>query len=82
MLRGKEFSPLKNGDSVGELCTTATRNDTYTYHKKLIKKADGISTLLTYAGENLEKLVKGKTPTSPVYFKSDREVVIVFNGHA
>lgn len=89
VLRDEEFSPLKNEDSIGVLCATTARNDVYAFHRKLIENAGGIvqgdvceiSPLLTYAGENLERLVSGKTLTSPVYLKSDQEAVSGTNGH-
>lgn len=86
VLREEEFSPLKNADCAGKECPSTARNDVYRLHKKFIESAGGIvhgeeceiSPLLSYFGEGLEYLVKGKSFTSPVYLKSSLDP---FNGH-
>lgn len=84
--RDEEFSALKNADSAGKDCPSTARNDLYRLHKKYIEAAGGIvhgneceiSPFLSYAGENLEQLVKGKSFTSPVYLRSNMDSM---NGH-
>lgn len=84
--RDEEFSALKNADSAGKDCPSTARNDLYRLHKKYIEAAGGIvhgneceiSPFLSYAGENLEQLVKGKSLTSPVYLRSNMDSM---NGH-
>lgn len=84
--RSEEFSPLKNMDSVGKECPTTARNDVFKLHKKFIEDAGGIvhgdeceiSPLLSYFGEGLTHICKGKSFTSPVYLKSSLDPL---NGH-
>lgn len=84
--RSEEFSPLKNVDSVGKECPTTARNDVFKLHKKFIEDAGGIvhgdeceiSPLLSYFGEGLTHICKGKSFTSPVYLKSSLDPL---NGH-
>ncbi|CAD7084015.1 unnamed protein product [Hermetia illucens] len=84
--RDEEFSALKNNDSVGKDCPLTSRRDLFRLHKKYIENAGGIvhgdvceiSPFLTYAGENLESLVRGKSFTSPVYLRSNQDPM---NGH-
>jgi len=77
--RYEEFSPLKNSMDFPtdnpETCRTHLSN----LHKKWLENAGGIilnkdskelleiSPLVSYAGEGLEKLVKGKEFTLPYY---------------
>lgn len=88
--REEEFSPLKNADSAGKECASTARNDIYQYHKKLVEAAGGcidgdvceISPLLSYCGEDIEKLVSGQTFTAPVHLKCNEEIQhLVTNGH-
>jgi len=80
-LRSEEFSPLKNSMAHPmdnpEMCRTHLSN----LHKKWLKDAGGIilnenskelfeiSPLISYAGEGLEKLVKGKQFTLPYHLQ-------------
>lgn len=78
--RDEEFSALKNADNVGQDCPSEARKSVFKLHKKWIEKAGGtvegeiceISPLVSYSGENLEELVKGKTFTSPVHLQPNR----------
>lgn len=74
--RDEEFSPLKNADSAGKECASSARNDVYRLHRRFIEAAGGvvvgdgeceIAPLLSYAGEGLENLVRGKTLHTPVH---------------
>lgn len=79
--RHTEFSALKNADEAGKDCPSTSRQDIFKLHKQYIEKAGGtvigdkveISTLLSYAGEGLEDIVRGKTFTSPTYLISNKE---------
>lgn len=87
--REEEFSPIKNADETGRECATTARNDIYRYHAKLIEAAGGkvtgdiceISPLLSYGGEGIIDLVKGKELSSPVYLQCDEEKQKTSNGH-
>lgn len=78
--RDEEFSALKNSDADGRDCPSTSRADLYRLHKKYIENAGGlvhgdeceISPLLSYDGENLESLVKGKSFTSPVLLDANQ----------
>lgn len=84
--RDEEFSALKNANSAGKDCAITAKADLQRLHKKYIEAAGGIvhgdeceiSPFVSYAGENLEPLVAGKSFTSPVYLKSNRDPM---NGH-
>lgn len=86
--RDEEFSALKNADSAGKDCATTSRNDIYRLHKKYIESAGGstdgaeveISPLLSYAGEGLETIVKGRTLKAPVHLTAPQETIMK-NGH-
>ncbi|EDV99053.1 GH13251 [Drosophila grimshawi] len=73
--RDEEFSALKNADAAGKDCPSTARADLHRLHRKYIKDAGGmvhgeiceISPLVSYAGENLARLVGGKSFTSPVH---------------
>lgn len=87
--RDEEFSALKNADSAGKDCPSTARRDLFRLHKKYIEAAGGviedgdeieISPLLSYAGEGLENLVKGKILKSPAHLSAPHEAVVK-NGH-
>ncbi|XP_023166268.1 UDP-N-acetylhexosamine pyrophosphorylase [Drosophila hydei] len=75
--RDEEFSALKNADSAGKDCPSTARDDLHRLHRKYIENAGGtvhgdiceISPFVSYAGENLEELVAGKSFSSPVYLR-------------
>lgn len=80
--RTSEFSALKNADDAGKDCPSTAKNDLLTLHKTYIEKAGGtinqgaeveISPLLSYAGENLEQKVKGKTFNIATILLSEEE---------
>nr|WDW19220.1 UDP-N-acetylglucosamine pyrophosphorylase [Holotrichia parallela] len=79
--RHTEFSALKNADDAGKDCSSTSRKDIFNLHKLYVEKAGGtvigdeveISSLLSYAGEGLEDIVKGKTFITPVYLLDDCE---------
>ncbi|KAI8115116.1 hypothetical protein FF38_01360 [Lucilia cuprina] len=79
--RDEEFSALKNADSAGKDCPSTAKADLYRLHKKYIEAAGGlvhgdeceISPFVSYAGENLSPLVQGKSFTTPLYLRSNRD---------
>ncbi|XP_023290955.2 UDP-N-acetylhexosamine pyrophosphorylase [Lucilia cuprina] len=79
--RDEEFSALKNADSAGKDCPSTAKADLYRLHKKYIEAAGGlvhgdeceISPFVSYAGENLSPLVRGKSFTTPLYLRSNRD---------
>ncbi|GJQ84452.1 mmy [Trypoxylus dichotomus] len=81
--RYTEFSALKNSDDAGKDCPSTARRDVYHLHKKYVERAGGIvvgdeieiSPLLSYAGENLEAVVHGKTFKSPTHLLSKDEII-------
>lgn len=84
--RDEEFSALKNAALPGGKDNPETaRSDVYSLHRKFVEKAGGkfvsndvlceISPLLSYAGENLQRLVDGKIFDSLLELKSDEELL-------
>eukprot|EP01121_Diplochlamys_sp_Union-15-3_P010346 TRINITY_DN2898_c0_g1_i1.p1 TRINITY_DN2898_c0_g1~~TRINITY_DN2898_c0_g1_i1.p1 ORF type:complete len:241 (+),score=43.00 TRINITY_DN2898_c0_g1_i1:160-882(+) len=80
--RTEEFSPLKNAPGSGKDCPETCCNDLSRLHKRWIKDSGGafrhgdnstglceISPLLSYAGEGLEPLVKGKEFSLPLHLE-------------
>lgn len=85
--RHTEFSALKNSDDAGKDCPSTARNDVFVLHKNYIEAAGGtvdgdvveISPLLSYAGEDLTSVVKGKIFQSPVLLTAEE---VITNGHS
>lgn len=67
--RKSEFSPVKNSDSAGIDCPRIARSDVLALHKQWLLDAGAVSVdaeveispLLSFGGENLESLAKGKS---------------------
>uniref|UniRef100_A0A6M2DGS5 UDP-N-acetylglucosamine diphosphorylase n=1 Tax=Xenopsylla cheopis TaxID=163159 RepID=A0A6M2DGS5_XENCH len=71
--REVEFSALKNADSAGKDCPSTAKAALLRLHKQYIEDAGGIvidfceiSPLVTYAGEELEDLVKNATVSNQI----------------
>lgn len=85
--RKSEFSALKNSDDAGKDCPVTAKRDLLALHKSYIEKAGGkvegeeveISPLISYAGEGLESIVRGKVFKSPMVLSAPKEVQI--NGY-
>lgn len=77
-IRECEFSALKNSDVAGFDCPSTVRKDLMSLQKKWLINAGAlsvngdveISPLLSYAGENLEKMAKEKHIQGPVVLSS------------
>ena len=77
-IRDCEFSALKNSDVAGFDCPSTVRKDLLSLHKKWLLDAGAlsvngdveISPLLSYAGEHLEEMAKGKNLQGPVILTS------------
>lgn len=84
--RDVEFSALKNSDSAGKDCPSTAKADLLRLHKNYIEQAGGevldyceISPLVTYAGEDLENLVRNKIVSNQIVAAS--EEIILTNGN-
>lgn len=85
--RESEFSALKNSDEAGKDCPATAKRDLLALHKCYIEKAGGsvegdeveISPLISYGGEDLDGLVRGKLFKSPTVLSAPQEQQI--NGH-
>jgi UDP-N-acetylglucosamine/UDP-N-acetylgalactosamine diphosphorylase len=79
VLRDEEFSALKNADSAGKDCPSSARKDLFRLHKRYFEESGGVvdgdefSPLLTYAGEGIADLVKGKTFKNQILLKAPEE---------
>lgn len=86
--REEDFSPVKNSDDAGRDCPATARRDLYRLHRTLLQAAGGkvdplagetaelsveISPLVSYGGEGLEALVRGRTFKSPVVISAPSE---------
>lgn len=75
--RSVEFSALKNADEAGKDCPKTARQDLFKLHKNYVEISGGIvngdeielAPHVTYSGENLETICKGKTFNTPCYIK-------------
>ena len=89
VLREEEFSAVKNSDAAEKDCPRIARHDINSLHQSYVEKAGGkllpgpdgsivceISPLLSYAGEGLEDIVKGKTFTSPLILTAPGEQLV------
>lgn len=82
--RDDEFSALKNSDSVDKDNPTTARKDLYNLHRRYVEAAGGIiegsspvceiSPLLSYAGEGLSQMVRGRVLRPPVLLAAPSEV--------
>lgn len=85
--RDSDFSALKNSDDAGKDCPSTARRDLLALHKKYVERAGGtvegeeveISPLISYAGEDLESVVRGKVFQSPAVLSAAEEQQT--NGH-
>lgn len=79
--RESEFSALKNSDDAGKDCPSTAKRDLLALHKKYILKAGGvmncdeveISPLLSYAGEDLEVVVRDRVFDAPTVLLAEEE---------
>lgn len=87
--RDVEFSALKNSESAKKDCPSTAREDLLRLHRKYVRKAGGIVTddvgieispLLSYGGENIERLVKDQTFNSVTHLRSPLELNDSLNG--
>ena len=77
-IRECEFSALKNSDAVGYDCPSTARKDLLSLQKKWLFDSGALSVngdveicpLISYAGENLEKMAEGKHLQGPIVLSS------------
>ncbi|KAJ1532235.1 hypothetical protein ONE63_000852 [Megalurothrips usitatus] len=95
VLREQEFSAVKNSDASEKDCPRVARQDLINLHVGYVEKAGGkivpgpdgsivceISPLVSYAGEGLEDIVKGRTFSSPLVLTAPGEEHVHVNGKA
>jgi UDP-N-acetylglucosamine/UDP-N-acetylgalactosamine diphosphorylase len=89
--REDEFSPLKNAPGSGVDCPETSRRDIVAQHVRFIEAAGGkvvgehegdyeklefeLSPWVSYAGEGLSEIVKGKTITTPAIIKTREDLI-------
>lgn len=89
--RKDEFSPLKNAPGSGVDCPETSRRDIVAQHVRFIEAAGGkvvgehegdyeklefeLSPWVSYAGEGLSEIVKGKTITTPAIIKTREDLI-------
>ncbi|KAI8991935.1 nucleotide-diphospho-sugar transferase [Mycotypha africana] len=90
--RHEEFSPLKNAPGTGADCPETSRRDVVAQHVRFIEKAGGkvmrttddytelmfeISPVVSYSGEGIEHIVKGKTVKTPATIETLDDLIRV-----
>ena len=88
--RIEEFSPLKNAPGSGADCPETSRRDIVSQHVRFIENAGGkvvgntedcekllfeISPCVSYSGEGLEHLVRGKSVKAPATIESLEDLI-------
>ncbi|CAO0803570.1 unnamed protein product [Mucor circinelloides] len=89
--RIEEFSPLKNAPGTGADCPETSRRDIVSQHVRFIENAGGkvvglnedncekllfeISPCVSYSGEGLEHIVRGKTVRAPATIESLEDLI-------
>lgn len=89
--RKDDFSPLKNAPGSGVDCPETSRRDIVSQHVRFIEAAGGrvtgehagnkeklefeISPWVSYAGEGLEEIVRGKTITAPAVIETREDLI-------
>lgn len=89
--RKDEFSPLKNAPGAGADCPETSRRDIVAQHVRFIEAAGGkvvgeheddfekldfeLSSWVSYAGEGLSEIVRGKTITAPAIIETKEDLI-------
>jgi UDP-N-acetylglucosamine/UDP-N-acetylgalactosamine diphosphorylase len=81
--RNEEFSPLKNAPGSAADCPETSRRDIISQHVRFIEKAGGkvigedieISPRVSYSGEGLEHIVRGKSIRAPAVIESMNDLL-------